>query len=98
MTLVLFWCSLVLLTYAVVGYPLTVAAWSRLRPCPYRRESIEPTVSVVIAAHNEAAHIEKKIANLLQLDYPSERLEILVGSDGSTDGTVDYLRALCESN
>jgi len=92
----LFWTSITLLGYALIGYPLIVAAWAALRPRPYRREPVEPTVSVVIAVHNEVAHIGRKIANLLQLDYPTDRLEILVGSDGSTDGTLERLRAVSE--
>jgi cellulose synthase/poly-beta-1,6-N-acetylglucosamine synthase-like glycosyltransferase len=48
----------------------------------------EPMVSVIVAAHNEAATIGARVWNLLSQDYPSDRLEVLVGSDGSTDGTV----------
>jgi biofilm PGA synthesis N-glycosyltransferase PgaC len=92
----LFWSCLILLAYILVGYPLTIAAWAVFRPRPCRRESIEPRVSVVIAVHNEVVHIGRKIANLLNLDYPADRLEILVGSDGSTDGTLERLRAVAE--
>ena len=53
-----------------------------------------PEVAVVIAAFNEEQHIGARIANLLALDYPSERIRVFVGSDGSTDGTADILRAL----
>jgi poly-beta-1,6-N-acetyl-D-glucosamine synthase len=94
--LVLFWGSLVFLAYASIGYPLIVAALAKLKPRPHRRELIEPSVSVVIAAHNEIAHIGPKIANLLKLDYPPDRLEILLGSDGSTDGTLERLREIAE--
>ena len=94
--LLLFWGSLLLLAYIVIGYPIALAAWAMFRPRPYRREPVEPSVSVVIAAHNEVAHIGRKIANLLTLDYPADRVEILVGSDGSTDGTLEHLRAISE--
>jgi cellulose synthase/poly-beta-1,6-N-acetylglucosamine synthase-like glycosyltransferase len=52
-----------------------------------------PTVSVVIAAHNEAACIAQKLTNSLALDYPEDKFEVLVGSDGSTDGTDELVRA-----
>ncbi|MFI5394714.1 MAG: glycosyltransferase [Candidatus Binatia bacterium] len=48
----------------------------------------EPMVSVIVAAHDEAATIGERVQNLLSQDYPDDRLEVLVGSDGSTDGTV----------
>jgi cellulose synthase/poly-beta-1,6-N-acetylglucosamine synthase-like glycosyltransferase len=95
---IVFWISLLLLAYASIGYPLAVAGWAAFRPRPYRREPIEPSVSVVIAVHNEVAHIGRKIANLLKLNYPPDRLEILVGSDGSTDGTLERLRAISEQH
>src|SRR5688572_3708365 len=59
-----------------------------VRPRTVRTASIEPHVSIVVCAYNEAARIAARIENLLELDYPADRLEILVGSDGSTDETV----------
>ncbi|MGZ8832734.1 MAG: glycosyltransferase family 2 protein [Thermoanaerobaculia bacterium] len=91
MIALLFWSCIALIAYVFVGYPLVLAVWSALRPRPWRREPLEPGISVVMAAHNEAASVIPKIENLLSLDYPSELVEILVGSDGSTDGTVDQL-------
>jgi cellulose synthase/poly-beta-1,6-N-acetylglucosamine synthase-like glycosyltransferase len=84
----LFWMSLTLLAYVYFGYPLV--AWFRamLRPKPHQRAAIEPSVSIVIVAHNEADRIEARIENLLQLDYPQSQIEIVIGSDGSTDDTV----------
>jgi biofilm PGA synthesis N-glycosyltransferase PgaC len=93
---IVFWGSLALLAYVFLGYPLILAAWSRLKPHPWRSQPFEPSISIVIAAHNEAARIGRKIANLLKLDYPADRLEILVGSDGSTDGTLERLRDISE--
>ncbi len=91
--LFLFWFPLALLVYTTAIYPCVIALWARLRPCPVRRDPIEPSVSIVIAAHNEEMHIGAKIKNLLSIDYPPDRMEILVGSDGSTDGTLERLRA-----
>jgi cellulose synthase/poly-beta-1,6-N-acetylglucosamine synthase-like glycosyltransferase len=96
--ILLFWCSLFLLVYGIVLYPLGVAVWAALRPRRCRSEEIEPNVSIVIAVHNEVAHIGRKMANLLQLDYPADCVEILVGSDGSTDGTLEELRALSKQH
>jgi hypothetical protein len=90
--LVVFWASLLLIGYTYAGYPLI--AWLRARFWPYRarREPIEPTVTIIVVAHNEEACIEARIENLLALDYPAERRQILVGSDGSTDETVARAR------
>jgi cellulose synthase/poly-beta-1,6-N-acetylglucosamine synthase-like glycosyltransferase len=90
---IVFWTSAFLLFYAYAGYGLLIALWARLRPAPVLRRRIEPRLSVVIAAHDEAAAIGPRIANLLALDYPLDRLEILIGSDGSTDGTAARARA-----
>ncbi|TBW09970.1 glycosyltransferase family 2 protein [Azotobacter chroococcum] len=85
----IFWLCLLLPVYAYLGYPLLVALLaqaSRPRPSPASAEP--PTVSVIVAAHNEAEHIGAKLRTLLGQDYPGERLQILVASDGSTDATV----------
>jgi cellulose synthase/poly-beta-1,6-N-acetylglucosamine synthase-like glycosyltransferase len=85
-----FWGSILLLGYAHLGYPLLIWAWSRLRPRPVRPGSIEPRVTVLVVAYNEAARIPRRLANLLALDYPADRLQILLASDGSTDGTAEH--------
>lgn len=94
----LFWASLTLLIYAAVVYPLIVALWARVKSGAYARQPIEPSLSIVIAAHNEAVRIGRKIQNLLDLDYPPDRIEILVGSDGSTDGTLERLREVSQQH
>jgi len=88
----LFWGTLVLLAYIYFGYPLVAALRARLRPRPSLRAPIEPFVSIVIVAHNEAAQIAARIENVLALDYPAVRRELVVASDGSTDTTVDCAR------
>ena len=77
------------LAYHYVGYPLTLAllAWRR-GPAPARGGSGTPTVTLVISAYNEAGVLRQKLENALALDYPRERLEIVVASDGSTDTTA----------
>ena len=92
MTQALFWFSLAVLLYIYAGYPalLRVLAWAR--PRPVRKRDITPPVSLVISAHNEEAVIRAKLENALTLDYPSGLLEVVVVSDGSSDGTDDIVR------
>src|SRR4029077_5432392 len=86
---VIFWASLLLLIYAYLGYPALICAWAMLRPRHPVRRAILPTVTIVIVAHNEAKSIGARIENLRSLDYPKGSLEILIVSDGSTDGTAE---------
>lgn len=88
-----FWLSVLLLGYTYLGYPVLMWAWAASRARRRSLSTSEPTVSVVIVAHNEAERIQGRLENLLSLDYPRDRLEILVGSDGSTDGTAERARA-----
>jgi cellulose synthase/poly-beta-1,6-N-acetylglucosamine synthase-like glycosyltransferase len=88
----LFWLSLTMLVYVYIGYPMIAAARARLFSQPRRKGAIEPDVSIVVIAHNEAERIGDRIENLLALDYPPQKLEIVVGSDGSTDETVARAR------
>jgi cellulose synthase/poly-beta-1,6-N-acetylglucosamine synthase-like glycosyltransferase len=84
----LFWSSLLLLFHATFGYGLAMRLWAVLRPRPVLRRRVEPGISVLLAAHDEAEAILPRLRNLLELDYPADRLEVLVGSDGSKDGTA----------
>jgi cellulose synthase/poly-beta-1,6-N-acetylglucosamine synthase-like glycosyltransferase len=84
---VLFWGSLGALGWTQLGYPVAAAALARVRARPIRRGEIEPSVTLIVAAHNEEDVIERRLENLLALDYPSDKLEIVVASDASTDGT-----------
>jgi cellulose synthase/poly-beta-1,6-N-acetylglucosamine synthase-like glycosyltransferase len=89
---VLFWVLLVLAVYPFALYPALAFLLSRLRGRPVRKGDEIPRVSILIAAHNEASCIRETIANKLALDYPRDRLEIIVISDASTDGTDDLVR------
>lgn len=83
-----FWVAAAVVFYTWVGYPALIALLARWRPAPpVRRAKVEPTVSVVIAVHNEEDCIEAKLAGCLALDYPADRLEVVVASDGSDDRT-----------
>jgi len=94
----LFWFSLIFIVYTYAGYPALLYLWSRLFPKPVRKAYMEPApmVSVVIAARNEEKNIRARIENLAQQDYPAEKLEIIVVSDGSHDGTVQIVGGVIE--
>ena len=90
---ILLWAALALIVYGYVGFPLLLmarGAWARR---PVRRGAVTPRVSIVVVAHNEAETIDEKLANVYALDYPRDRLEVIVASDGSDDGTNERVAA-----
>jgi cellulose synthase/poly-beta-1,6-N-acetylglucosamine synthase-like glycosyltransferase len=89
----LFWGSLGAIAWTHVGYPLAAAAAARLRPRPVARAEQEPSVSVIVAAHDEEAVIGRRVRNLLELDYPAEKVEVVVASDASGDRTDELVEA-----
>jgi cellulose synthase/poly-beta-1,6-N-acetylglucosamine synthase-like glycosyltransferase len=84
---IVFWASLAALVWTHLGYPVAVAALARVRPRPPRRADILPSVTLIVPAHNEEDVIERKLENVLALDYPPEQLDVVVSSDASTDAT-----------
>ena len=82
-----FWISAGLIGYSYMGYPLWLWLRSRWSPHPVRRGAVEPEVTVAMVVRNEEATIGRKLDNLLGLDYPAGKLEVVVVSDGSSDGT-----------
>lgn len=90
---IVFWSSLALIVYTYAGYPLLVSIVGSFFPALRRDPNHEPTVSVLIPAYNEDATIAKKVEQTLSLDYPPEKLEIVVVSDGSTDRTNEIMAA-----
>jgi cellulose synthase/poly-beta-1,6-N-acetylglucosamine synthase-like glycosyltransferase len=90
---VLFWVSLVALAWTHVLYPIVVELAARLRPRRTKPGDGTPTVTVIVAAHDEESVIERRVANLLALDYPRDRIEIVVTSDASTDRTEELAGA-----
>ncbi|HEY7195894.1 MAG TPA: glycosyltransferase family 2 protein [Gaiellaceae bacterium] len=89
----LFWASAGALAWTHVGYPLAARWLAERRGRPVRKAPQTPRVAVVVAAHNEDDVIERRLENLLALDYPAESLEILVASDASTDRTDELVEA-----
>ena len=86
---VLFWISALIVAYVYVGYPCLLAVWARIvdrrpRPVPFANGAW-PSISIIVAARNEAARLPARVENLLEQEYPGRR-EIIVVSDGSTDG------------
>jgi len=88
---IVFWGSLGALLWTHVGYPIAAALAARVRRRRVQSSAIEPTVSVVVAAHNEEDVIERRVRNLLELDYPADRVEVVVASDASNDGTDEIV-------
>ena len=95
---VIFWLSLALLVFAQLGYPLLLGVWAKLsrrRAAPPQQipSGEEPFVTLVIAAHREQSVIAARVANARQLDWPADRLEVIVACDGSPDDTAAEARS-----
>ena len=82
-----FWVSFCSVFYIYIGYPLLLIVWRFLARRGVAKAPAEPSVSLILSAHNERKTIENKLINCLALDYPHERLQIIVSLDGPTDGT-----------
>jgi poly-beta-1,6-N-acetyl-D-glucosamine synthase len=98
MTRILFWIAIGFPFYVYIGFPILLRilqAVIRSRP---RKEPITPSVSLLVAAYNEADVIGEKIRNGLNLDYPADRLEIVVASDGSKDSTAQIVQSFVDLN
>jgi cellulose synthase/poly-beta-1,6-N-acetylglucosamine synthase-like glycosyltransferase len=95
---IIFWLSVGIILYTMLGYPLLITLVSRVRPRPIEKKPIRPTITLVIPAYNEERVIATKIENSLSLDYPKDKLEILVAADGSNDRTVEIASGYDEVN
>lgn len=94
MSEVLFWCSLATIGYVYAGYPLLLYVWSRWRPIEEVVDPVVwPSISIVLVARNEAPRLPARLENLLTCDYPADRRQVIVVSDGSSDETPDVLSA-----
>ncbi|MBD1399329.1 glycosyltransferase family 2 protein [Pelovirga terrestris] len=88
-----FWFFLILTLYPYVIYPLLVSVWSKVAPRAWTKGTEQPTVTLIVSVYNEEGVIQRKLDNALALDYPPERLQIMVVSDGSTDTTHEIVGA-----
>jgi cellulose synthase/poly-beta-1,6-N-acetylglucosamine synthase-like glycosyltransferase len=85
--LIVFWLSLAIPVYAYLGYPLTLILLRRILHNGVAKREITPFLSLIVPAYNESSTIVSKIHNSLALDYPPDRLEIVIACDGCKDGT-----------
>jgi cellulose synthase/poly-beta-1,6-N-acetylglucosamine synthase-like glycosyltransferase len=93
---IVFWVSLAVCVYIYFGYPALLWVVSRLRPRPVREAEVTPLATFIIPAYNEERNIAAKIENTLSLDYPADRIEVLVMSNGSTDRTDEIVRGFTD--
>jgi cellulose synthase/poly-beta-1,6-N-acetylglucosamine synthase-like glycosyltransferase len=91
---IIFWSSLALLLWTHVGYPLAAGLLARIRPRPIRAGDVTPRVTVIVAAHDEADVIKERVENLLGQDYPADRFDVIVASDGSEDATAAIVESI----
>jgi cellulose synthase/poly-beta-1,6-N-acetylglucosamine synthase-like glycosyltransferase len=86
----IFWSSVGIIIYTYAGFPALPALWAKLRSRKVESDPAHmPSVSLVIAAYNEESVIESKLENCYELDYPADRLEVIVAADGSDDRTAE---------
>ena len=91
---IVFWVMFAFILHCYLVFPVTLPFISEIfkrKKSASRADAELPTVSILISAYNEEAVIEKKIQNILELDYPKEKLEVLIGDDGSTDRTAEII-------
>jgi len=93
----IFWMCILTILFVYAGYPLLAGLLSVIFPKKHAVEDAEPTVTMIISAYNEEKVIAEKLNNTLALDYPGERLEIIVASDGSTDQTDAIVQRYADS-
>lgn len=96
----MFWAGWGLVLYSYLIFPIWLALLARRRrecgaPAELSDDQL-PRVALVVAAYNEAANLPAKLANTWAIDYPADRLELWLGSDGSGDGSADLLGAECD--
>src|SRR5579864_3223479 len=92
-----FWAAAALVVYTYFGYPAALWLRARLFPRPILREALAPIISIAMVVRNEDQVLEKKLQNLLDLEYPQDHCQIVVVSDGSTDGTDQILKRYAEN-
>jgi len=93
----LFWISAAFVVYVYFGYPALLWLLKSFARHSSKKEQIEPSVTLLVAAHNESDVIAAKLRNALALDYPAAKLEIVIASDGSNDNTAEIVRSIAEA-
>src|SRR5690348_2832202 len=95
---IILWISIVLILYPYLIYPLAVLLIGLIRPRKVKRAAQLPSVTILIPAYNEVDCIGDTIRNKLEQGYPGDKLQIIVISDGSTDGTDDVVKGFADRN
>jgi cellulose synthase/poly-beta-1,6-N-acetylglucosamine synthase-like glycosyltransferase len=98
MAKLLFWVSAGFAIYVYAGYPILLWILRFVSGSSPSRQPVEPSVSLLVAAYNEAAIIGDKIRNSLAIEYPVDKLEVVIASDGSKDATAEIVRSLAASD
>jgi len=96
MAKVIFWLMIFIIAYTYFGYSLLIYLISLMVNNKVNKKDIEPSVTFLITAYNEEESIRRKLENTLSLDYPKDKLEIIVASDGSTDRTDEIVKEFKE--
>ncbi|MBX3290104.1 MAG: glycosyltransferase family 2 protein [Acidobacteria bacterium] len=96
--LIIFWICVAVIFYGYIGYPSLMFLIGLVRPKQWKRAEYRPTISIIITARNEERDIHHKLENTLEIDYPSEKLEIMVVSDCSTDRTDEVVMRFSDRN
>jgi poly-beta-1,6-N-acetyl-D-glucosamine synthase len=91
-----FWAAFALLAYTYLGYPAWLWLRGLWRRQPVRRATLIPSISIILVVRNEESCVESKLRSLLSMKYPAEQVEVIVVSDGSTDGTNRILSSLAQ--
>ena len=92
----LFWISAAFVVYVYFGYPVLLWLLRFFVRDSSKNESVEPSITLLVAAHNESDVIAAKLRNALSLDYPADKLRIVVASDGSQDNTAEIVRSIAD--
>ncbi len=96
---IMWWIAAFVVFWAMIGYPLSLVALNKVfRKTNKKDYSYEPTVTIMVVAHNEEKVIAEKLKNLLDTDYPKEKLSFLIASDFSTDGTNEIVEEFIASH
>ncbi len=97
--IIIFWTAAFMIFWANVGYPVSLLILNKIfKKEPKYNEDYEPTVTVMIVAHNEEKVIKEKMLNVINLNYPKEKLSILVTSDNSTDKTNTIVKGIIKKH
>lgn len=95
--IIIFYLCILLILHTYIFYPLSIKLLTIFYHKNYKEENdFKPQISILISAYNEEKTLEKTIFNLIESDYPSDKLEIIVGSDNSIDGTNEILKKMGE--